>query len=59
LQNIYIRVNNLFAYSNERDGFVIDGKFEIEYAKNYISQYEQVITAAINDYGEIKCSFKL
>ena len=49
----------MFAYSNERDGFVIDGKFEIEYAKNYISQYEQVITAAINDYGEIKCSFKL
>lgn len=56
---IYIWVNNLFAYSNERDGFVIDGKFEIEYAKKYISQYEQVITAAINDHGEIKCSFKL
>lgn len=56
---IYIWVNNLFAYSSERDGFVIDGKFEAEYAKKYISQYNQVIAAAIKDQGEIKQPFKL
>lgn len=56
---IYIWVNNLFAFSSERDGFVIDGKFEAEYAKKYISQYNQVIEAAIKDKGKIDIPFKL
>lgn len=59
IDRIYIWINNLFAFSSERDGFVIEGKFEAEYAKKYISQYNQVIMAAIKDQGGIDFPFKL
>ena len=56
---IYIWITNLFAYSNDRDGFLIDGKFEREYAEKYINQYKQVINAAIRDGGEITVPYNL
>lgn len=56
---IYIWITNLFGYSNERDGFVIDGKFEPEYVKKYQHQYEQVLEAAVKSGGEIKESLTL
>lgn len=56
---IYIWMTNLFAYANERDGFLIDGKFEQAYAKKYIRQYNQVMKAAIRDKGEVTTPFIL
>lgn len=49
---MYIWINNLFAYSNDRDGFVIEGKFEQERMEKYKHQYEQAIEAAIKAQGE-------
>lgn len=49
---MYIWINNLFAYSNNRDGFVIEGRFEQEHMEKYKHQYEQAIEAAIKAQGE-------
>lgn len=49
---MYIWINNLFAYSNDRDGFVIEGRFEPERIEKYKHQYEQAIEAAIKAQGE-------
>ena len=50
---MYIWITNMFAYSNERDGFVIDGRFEYDMILKYAQQYEKIINAAIHDGGEI------
>lgn len=52
-------MTNLFAYSHERNGFLIDGKFERAYAKKYIAQYEQAKDAAQRDNGEVTTPFIL
>ena len=51
---MYIWITNMFAYSSERDGFVIDGHFEVDSINKYKNQYESIIDAAKNDGGEIK-----
>ena len=51
---MYIWITNMFAYSSERDGFVIDGHFEVDSIYKYKNQYESIIDAAKNDGGEIK-----
>jgi hypothetical protein len=53
---MYIWITNMFAYSNERDGFVIDGKFEYDMILKYAKQYEKIINAAIHDGGEINAA---
>lgn len=56
---IYIWITNLFAKSNERDGFVIDGRFEPEQIEKYKKQYEEVMKAAKDSNGEIITQFSL
>lgn len=54
---IYIWITNMFAYSSERDGFVIDGRFEMDAVNKYKKQYLKIINAAERDGGEIKHKF--
>lgn len=56
---MYIWITNLFAYSHERDGFIIDGRFEPEQLEKYRKQYEKVKEAAIKEHGEISHKLSL
>ena len=56
---MYIWITNMFAYSSERDGFVIDGRFEIEAVNKYKRQYLATIDAAQNSNGEITKTIEL
>lgn len=50
---IYIWITNMFEYSSERDGFVIDGRFELEQINKYKKQYEATREAARKSGGEV------
>ena len=55
---MYIWITNMFAYSSERDGFVIDGRFESAAVNKYKDQYLAVINAAKNSGGEVTKSLE-
>lgn len=56
---IYIWITNLFAYSSERDGFVISGMHDKAYAEKYIRQYLHVVEQARKEGGIIDTPYTI